>query len=241
MESSFLFIVDEPTDVVASDGVTVVGRVVPGTQYQGLSLDEHWVTMTGPNGAPGYVPATNIRWDAAAIGITDPPPPPPPPPSSVPELPPADHSAPPLPPAPTPNAAAGTATVGAAPPAESGFTVRRPFTMVSGAVVTLSVFMPWFSGVDAFDIPLGFFLNLDWDGPDGGLILLLCGIGITALAVTQAARPGIVRILGVVVLAAAGSVILQTLGSDFLERVSVGLYAALAGGAAALIAPSRDG
>jgi hypothetical protein len=252
MESSFSFVVEEPVDVFANDGATVIGRILPGEQHQGLTIDEHWVTMSSPDGSYGYVPAARIRWDVVAV--EPPPPPPPPPPSPVAGAVPGPTAVPVDPTAGWASPATSAGPVGtpatppspamspapAAAPGAAGLTIRRPVTLASGAAITLSLFMPWIPGANAFDIVLGAFLNISWDGPPGGIILLLCGVGIMALALTQDAKPAVVRLLGLVVLAAAASVILQTLGSDFLERVSVGLYVAVAGGVAALVAPSRD-
>ncbi len=83
MESSFTFIVEQSVDVVASDGATVIGSLQSGVQYEGRSIDEHWVTMSLPDGSYGYVPAGQVRWDIVDVHIATPFPPPSPPVADV--------------------------------------------------------------------------------------------------------------------------------------------------------------
>lgn len=226
MQDRFWFAVDETVDVVGQDGATVIGRVSPGSRYQALSADQNWVTMTGPGGAFGYIPLGKVR-KVEASPAAAPPSPPPPPPSGT--------------PIPGGGVAAAAAAPSQGPAMLQGVAIRRKLTFFSGAAAALAVFLDWLTGVNALEIPLTVFLNLDSDlgGLRGGYVLLAAAAAVMVLGITVRARPGLVRLLGALFLAAAASLLVQYV-DGFFDWVGIGWYLAVAAGLAIIIAPSRD-
>ena len=64
----FWFEVETESEVVTSDGHTVIGRLNPGRRYRALDSDDHWVAIAGPDGERGFVPRGSARQLADPTG-----------------------------------------------------------------------------------------------------------------------------------------------------------------------------
>ena len=68
----FWFEVHTPTNVVAGDGTTPIGMLSPGRKHKVTGRDDHWVIVSGPDEAVGYVPISSVT----ILPIASPPSPP---------------------------------------------------------------------------------------------------------------------------------------------------------------------
>lgn len=220
MTNEFRFVVDEPTDVVGQDGATVIGQVTPGTRYRAVSSDEHWISMQSPAGELGYVLARRITRLPDQPAATPPPPTPP-------QL------------SRTPAVSSSTDESKSADGVKPAGSIRRPFTLAAAAATGVGVFLPWFEDLNAIDISLGVFLDIEAvEDPAGGYVLLAIAAALAVLAFSATWRPGLVRLLGFLPIAMASSIYVQ-FGDGFFEYASIGWYVTVAGGLLALFGPKR--